>query len=160
VRDEAVEDAERERREADEARLQAELDKEAAEEQAQIAAREREEAEEAQRVAEKERAEWVAAQAEADREMSEYLEAKGIAERVQVHAIEEEQAELESEMARKISSAFLGFRVRKDRRKYQEILRMRREERANVVIVLAVRLCLARRLLRALKQDRCVCVCV
>jgi hypothetical protein len=154
ARDEAVADAERERREADDARLQAELAQELAEEKAQIAAREREEAEAAQRVAEKEREEANAAQAEADREMSEYLEAKGIAERVHVHVIEEEQAEFEIVMAQKISSAFLGYRVRKDRRKYQELLRMRREEKANVVIVLAVRLCLAKRYVRALKKDR------
>ena len=91
---------------------------------------------------------------QADREMSEYLEAKGIAERVHVHAIEEEQAEFEIVMAKKISSAFLGYLVRKDRRKYQELLRMRREEKANVIIVLAVRLCLAKRFVRALKKDR------
>jgi len=35
--------------------------------------------------------------------------------------IEEEQAEIESESARRISAAFQGYRVRKDRRKYQVV---------------------------------------
>jgi len=50
---------------------------------------------------------------------SEYQEAVGIAERVQVHAMEEEQAQIEAQMARKISAAFCGYRVRKDRRHFQ-----------------------------------------
>jgi len=53
-----------------------------------------------------------------------------------------------------VSSAFQGYRVRKDRRRYQEILKLKREERGNSTIVGNARVYLARRLLRKLHRER------
>ena len=67
--------------------------------------------------------------------MAEYEEAVSIAARVEVHAIEEGQAAAEAAEAAKISAAYQGYRVRKERRQYQELLRLRRDDAANRLVV-------------------------
>ncbi len=142
----AVEDAERERREADEARKALEAERSRAEEMERVAAKERAEAEEAQRAALKERAEYEAAHQHLERSQAELQRTLDSMAEGQEGSVEGSAAQLAAEDA--------GREQEERQRQQVEEHARRRQLNASETIVLNFRVYRARKQLRYRKNVR------